>query len=145
MNRVKEILERKGAAVVSIARTATLAEAAELLHEHNIGALLVTDGEESLVGVLSERDIVREIARSGAAFATLPVEAAMTADVRTCSPSDSVQDLMSGMTRFRMRHYPVLDDGKLVGIVSIGDLVKHRLSEMETEKNVLRDILVARQ
>lgn len=145
MLTVKDILERKGTAVVSVRRDEPLIEAARRLREHNIGALIVTDTDGTLAGLVSERDIVQQLARQGSAVAAVTVEAAMTPEVRTCRPDDSVQDLMQWMTRYRTRHYPVVEDGEVRGLVSIGDIVKHRLIEMETEKNVLRDIIVAKK
>lgn len=140
---VKDILERKGRTVVTVRRDQSLLQAAKLLRDHNIGALIVVDEDDNLAGVISERDIVWEVARNATARAVTVAEA-MTSDVRTCRPDDSVQELMGWMTRYRTRHYPVVHGDNVEGIVSIGDIVKHRLIEMETETNVLRDILVSK-
>lgn len=141
--KVQDIIERKGRKVVTIAPDATLVDASRLLADHQIGAVIVVRGD-SVAGILSERDIVRHFAEHQAAEAHRKVEDEMSRDVITCTSGDDVEDVMERMTRHRTRHLPVVDDGQLAGLISIGDVVKHRLTEIETEKNVLRDILVSR-
>lgn len=120
---VKTILARKGYDVVGIDRHATLGDAARVLSEHRIGVLLIKEAGERIAGLLSERDIVRTIAARGPAALDLGVEAIMTRQVVTCTESDSVGELMERMTAGRFRHLPVVERGRLIGIVSIGDVV----------------------
>lgn len=137
--RVAVILNRKGADVATIAPEATLADAVRALAEHNVGALVVSRDGRRVDGVVSERDIVRRLATSGAGSLDLAVADAMTADVTTCSRDATVDQLMATMTERRIRHIPVVQDGQLVGIVSIGDVVKSRMDELETETEVLHE------
>jgi CBS domain-containing protein len=111
------------------------------LAERKIGALVVTGPDRRFVGILSERDIVQELAEHGPAALDLPLTEVMTRKVMTCNPSDTISSLMGQMTQGKFRHLPVVDQGKLVGIVSIGDVVKHRLEEMEREQSALRDYI----
>ncbi|HTS92101.1 MAG TPA: CBS domain-containing protein [Stellaceae bacterium] len=135
---VETILKTKGAAVVTIAPSATIAEAVALLTRKRIGALVVsTDGREPL-GILSERDIVHGLGQRGAILLDAKVDELMTRSVITCAPQDRLADLMALMTERRIRHLPVLDDGRLAGLVSIGDVVKNRLDEMEWESSSLK-------
>jgi CBS domain-containing protein len=138
---VKAIVDAKGSKVVSIEPTANLSTAAALLAEHGIGALLVYGPEHRIAGILSERDIVRALAHRGAAALEEPVGQVMTRKVVTCAPAETVGDIMERMTSGKFRHVPVLDEGRLVGIVSIGDVVKFRLHEMEAESAALRDYI----
>jgi len=138
---VKAILSVKGTDVFTIEPTATLAGAAKLLAERKIGALVVTGPDHRVVGIVSERDIVQELAASGAAALDLPLTEVMTRKVITCSASDTISSVMERMTAGKFRHLPVLDQGRLAGIVSIGDVVKHRLQEMEREQSALRDYI----
>ncbi len=139
--RVSEILRHKGDDVATIASSATLAEAAEVLSVRRIGALIVSDDGSTIVGIISERDIVRHVAEKGAAGLTAHVARAMTEEVRTCSAADSLEHLMRLMTDHRIRHLPVLDDGRLGGIVSIGDVVKRRLEDLENERQQLTEYI----
>ncbi len=139
---VEAILRRKGQNVVTTAPTASIKGAAELMREKNIAALMVVSGEATL-GIVTERDIVRAFARDGVAIASKAVQEIMTAKLITGTPGDSVKHVMEVMTNKRIRHYPVLKDGKLAGLVSIGDVVRHRLQDLELEKNVLRDAYIA--
>jgi CBS domain-containing protein len=141
--QAEHILRRKGRNTVTIAPDATLEDAADTLSSHNIGALVVTD-DGRVVGVFSERDLVRQISERGPAALRLSVDSVLEdgAEVPTCTPDDDVKDLMAFVTRERVRHLPVLEDGALNGIISVGDLLKHRLEEMETEKQVLRERLM---
>jgi CBS domain-containing protein len=141
--RISDILGDKGMEVHTALPWVSVSDAARRLTDADVGALVVCDADRRIRGVVSERDIVRHIARRGAALDT-PVEAIMTHEVHTCSPQETVARAMALMTRFRYRHLPVVDDGRLVGIISIGDLVKHRVHEMEMETGVLRDRVIAR-
>lgn len=137
------ILKRKGTETVTIHRDELIATAVNLLTHENIGALIVTDEVRRVVGVLSERDIIRSLAHTGAQTLKQSVRDLMTDQTLTCSPDDSVKKLMRTMTQRRVRHLPVMEDGVLRGIVSIGDLLKYRLEELETERHVLRDRLLS--
>ena len=141
--QIRHILQQKGRDIVAISPTATLADAAQLLAKKRIGALLVKEGA-SLAGILSERDLVRDIAAEGAEALTRKVAAYMTKSVATCRESDSVEDLMEMMTRGRFRHVPVRDDElSLCGVISIGDVVKTRIAETVNEANSLREYISA--
>lgn len=137
---VNSILQSKGSAVATIEPTATMAAATALLAEKRIGALVVTGAEGRVVGILSERDVVRAMAKGDGAMKT-PLSEVMTRKVVTCRANDSITTIMEQMTAGKFRHLPVVEDGRLVGIVSIGDVVKHRLWELEQEQNALRDYI----
>ena len=139
---VEAILKRKGQNVVTTAPTTSIKSAAELMRENNIAALMVVDGEATL-GIITERDIVRAFARDGVAMGSKPVQDIMTAKLITGTPEDSVKHVMQVMTNKRIRHFPVYKAGKLAGLVSIGDVVRHRVQDLELEKNVLRDAYIA--
>jgi CBS domain-containing protein len=139
---VKAILARKGNDIVTIEPTATLAAAAKLLAERRIGAVLVLGIEGRVAGILSERDIVRALAERGAAMLEQRVEQMMTRKVFTCTESDTVGQVMEQMTAGKFRHVPVVDQGRLIGIISIGDVVKYRLHEIENESNALREYIL---
>ena len=139
---VKAILARKGNDVVSIEPAATLAQAAKLLAERRIGAVLVLGVEGRVAGILSERDIVRVLAERGAAVLSERVEQVMTRKVFTCGESDTVAKLMEQMTGGKFRHVLVVDQGRPIGIISIGDVVNHRLHEIENESNALREYIL---
>jgi CBS domain-containing protein len=137
--QVRHILRDKGGHVVGIALGASLAEAAAILNDKRIGALVVQDSAGALGGIFSERDLVRAIAADGAAALKHKVDRYLTRDVVTCGLTDTVEDLMEMMTRGRFRHVPVLDDGgKLCGLISIGDVVKNRIAETVREAEELR-------
>jgi CBS domain-containing protein len=138
---VKTILAAKGGNVVSIEPTATLASAVKTLAERKIGALLVLGPDRRLVGILSERDIVRVLAERGADALHEPLAQVMTRKVVTCGQSETIGGLMEQMTIGKFRHLPVVEQDQVVGIVSIGDVVKHRLQEMEHESAALRDYI----
>ena len=129
--------------VATIDHDATLQEAAEALAADDIGALVVLR-EGGLAGIISERDVVRGLAERGPRILDMQVSELMTRDVVSCAPRDTVKQVMAEMTRRRIRHLPVIAEGVLCGIVSIGDVVKNRLDEMETETNVLREVYIAR-
>ena len=122
--------------VVTIGPDATVRELIALLAEHNVGALVVSDDGERVTGIVSERDVVRRL-HADAAVLDTTVSAIMTADVRTCSGEDGLTDLMQTMTEHRIRHVPVVADGRLTGIISIGDVVKSRIGELEFERDQL--------
>jgi CBS domain-containing protein len=136
--KVSHILQEKGRDVVTVAATATIEEATKTLAAKRIGAVIVRDGGGAVGGILSERDIVRALAKSGADCLSHNVADHMTRDVVTCSEADSVDDLMEQMTRGRFRHLPVVEDRQLIGIVSIGDVVKTRIAETVFEAESLR-------
>ena len=138
---VKSILAGKGGEVVTIEPTARLAAAVRLLAERRIGALLVLGADHRISGILSERDIVRVLAERGSAVLEEPVGQVMTRKVVTCTESEPVAGVMEFMTAGKFRHIPVVDQGRLIGIVSIGDVVKHRLHEMERESEAMRDYI----
>ena len=142
--QVSHLLREKGRDIVSIASEATLSEAARLLARRRIGALLVRDGTGELLGILSERDVVRAVAEESVSALARPVSAYMTRDVATCAPHDTVDALMEMMTQGRFRHVPVMDEHeRLVGIVSIGDVVKSRIEETVREAATLREYISA--
>ena len=134
---VATILKAKGSDVVKVDPAVTLSDVAMLLAERRIGAVLVMEGRKVL-GILSERDIVKSMARIGGEALRAPVHEVMTARVVTCGLNDSVDDVMDVMTEGRFRHLPVMEHGELVGIVSIGDVVKHRIAETVMETEALR-------
>ena len=136
---VSSILKQKGADVETTHPEVSVAEAARRLTEKGIGSLVVCEPQGKVVGILSERDIIKGISTHGQAVVGLPIKSIMTDGTISCAPDDQVKHIMSVMTRQRVRHIPVLVDRKLVGIVSIGDLVKSRLGQTELEVNVLRD------
>jgi CBS domain-containing protein len=135
---VSTILKQKGSDVVTTEPERTIGETAKLLDRHRIGAVLVLGADGSVGGVLSERDIVRAVARHGERALAMAVRDLMTRDVIVCEPKDTVQDVMALMTHRRIRHVPVVADGRLAGIVSIGDVVKGRLGDVEMEAESLR-------
>lgn len=145
MSTVADVLSSKGHTIVSILPSETVHAAARLLDLKRIGAVIVRDRRGKLLGILSERDIVRAIAHRGDAALEDKVEDLMTREVRTCTPKDSIKDLMQMMTTRRHRHVPVCNDlNELVGIVSIGDVVKARLDEQAHEVAVLRDLTLVK-
>jgi CBS domain-containing protein len=138
---VKAILAGKSADVVTIDPTATLADAVKLLAANRIGAVVVTGADRRLIGILSERDIVRTLATEGASALQTSVSDSMTRKVVTCAETETISEIMERMTAGKFRHVPVVDQGHLIGIVSIGDVVKSRLEEMERESDALRDYI----
>ena len=138
---VETILRNKGSWVATIRPDATIADAVDMLNRERIGALVVSEDGGSVDGVLSERDIVIALAKDGIELLARSVDEVMTRNVITCDPADSVGELMAEMTNRRVRHLPVVKDGRLRGIVSIGDLVKNRLDEVEFEANSLRSFI----
>lgn len=138
---VKSILAEKGHDVVTLEPSATVGEAAKLLGERRIGAVVVTTGDRRIAGILSERDIVRVIGEGGAEAMAMTVDNVMTAKVMTCRETHSVHDVMEIMTRGRFRHLPVERNGQLDGIISIGDVVKRRIEEAEREAEQIRSYI----
>jgi CBS domain-containing protein len=138
---VKAILAAKGGNVINIEPTATLETAVKTLAEHRIGALLVLGPDRRVMGILSERDIVRVLAERGASVLSQPLASVMTRKVVTCSQSDTVDVLMQRMTTGKFRHLPVVEQEQVIGVISIGDVVKHRVQEMEQESAALRDYI----
>ena len=141
---IQSILDHKGSKVVTIAPDTRVGAAAHRLRLEHIGAIIITSGDH-IEGILSERDIVYGLTEHGAAVVDLPVSALMSRNVHTCRPDADIRDVMRLMTQHRIRHVPVVENGVLRGIVSIGDVVKSRLENMELETNVLRDYAVAHQ
>jgi len=138
---VKLILKSKGPAVETIQPDATIAEAVDRLTSKRIGVLVVSADGSAVDGIISERDIVTGLAEHGASLLDMRVNERMTRDVKTCSPEDTVNAVMELMTDRRIRHVPVIEDGVLAGIVSIGDAVKSRLQELESEASHLREYI----
>jgi len=142
--QVKHILSEKGRDVVTITTDATLSEAARLMARRRIGAVVVKGHDGMIAGIFSERDLVRAIAEDSVAALGKTVGSRMTRDVTTCSDCDTIEELMETMTHGRFRHMPVIEDDRLVGIVSIGDVVKTRIAETVREAESLRDYIAAR-
>ena len=138
---VASILKAKGNSVYTIDGGRMLADAAQLLAERKIGAVIVVDDANTIRGILGEREIVLAIARHGANVLTHPVRDHMVRNFGTCKRSDSTEHLMALMTGSRQRHVPVVEDGRLLGVVSIGDVVKRRIAESEHEANSLREYI----
>lgn len=137
---VERIVSGKGREVVTVAPDLTLGEAVRLLSERRIGAVVVIDGQ-SVIGIISERDVVRAVGEMAGAALSEPVSRYMTRDLVTCTSKSSIDSLMVLMTERKFRHIPVVEEGRLGGIVSIGDIVKHRLAEMEAEGKAMRDYI----
>jgi CBS domain-containing protein len=138
---VETILRGKGRAVATIRPDETVGDAVAALVSGNIGALVASENGEKVDGIISERDIVHALAHHGAGLLSLTVAEVMTRSVVTCDPTESVAELMAEMTNRRIRHLPVVRDGRLCGIVSIGDVVKNRLDEIEFEAHSLRSFI----
>ncbi|MFQ5954853.1 MAG: CBS domain-containing protein [Kiloniellales bacterium] len=139
--KVESVLEAKGRDIITISSDAKVAEAARMLKDKRIGALVVSDDGTTAVGILSERDIVHAMVDHGPAVQDLLVSDLMTQEVITCAPDDAIVDLMTQMTERRIRHLPVVKDGVLCGMVSIGDVVKNRIEEVETEASAMREFI----
>lgn len=137
--RIHDILRRKGDSVVTVRSDATLADLLALLGEHRIGAVVVSDADGEVTGVVSERDVIAHLHRSRGPQPDVRVSELMTAPAVTCSPEDELESLARTMTERRIRHLPVVVDGRLAGIVSIGDVVKARLDQLQDERDQLVD------
>lgn len=142
--KVHTMLARKGSTVTTIKPNDTVGTAVRLLKENRIGALVVSADGARVDGILSERDIVRALDERGSGLLETPVSGLMTSIVKTCAPADGIEALMTEMTRSRIRHLPVVEDGRLSGIISIGDVVKARVEELEAEASALRDYVGGR-
>lgn len=140
---VAHILKQKGNAVITVEPSQTLQDVAGILAKHRIGAVIVVDPAGGLAGIVSERDVVRALANEGAAALTRAASEFMTAKVRTCSPRDTEAGLMGLMTEHRIRHLPVVDDGKLAGMISIGDVVKLRIELIEREAEEMKSYIAS--
>ena len=140
--KISDVLRSKGSEVITIKPDDTVSQLLALLAEHRIGAVVVSTDGSSVDGIVSERDVVRHLHSSGTSVLDGPVSRIMTSDVTTGSADDNIADLAGTMTEMRVRHVPILDaDGRLAAIVSIGDIVKHRLSELQSERDQLRDYI----
>ena len=140
---VAAMLSRKGREVVTTSATGSIAGAIDTLTRHRIGALVVVDEDDRIAGIISERDIVRAIATQGAQALSTPLASVMTRSVVTCAESDTVDEVMARMTRQRFRHLPVVENGRLTGIISIGDVVKARIEAVEREAEDMRAYIAA--
>ena len=138
---VETILQTKGVLVHTLSETATLADAVTLLNANNIGAVVITDHGGAIAGILSERDIVRQLGRDPSGALATQISACMTTGVVTCERMTTITEVMARMTSRRIRHMPVVEDGTLLGIISIGDVVKHKIREIEHEAEALRDYI----
>jgi len=141
--KAEHILQAKGAAVFSVQAADTISKAISVLNDKNIGAVIVQDASEKVVGILSERDIVRHMGARGAEVLTMKVSECMTPDPITCAADVSVDELMAKMTEKRVRHLPVTQDKKIVGVVSIGDVVKRKIEQAEQEAQALKDYIAS--
>ena len=139
---VSVILAHKGHDVVTIDPAESLAQAIKLLADKRIGAAIVLGADRRIAGIISERDIVRALADRGAAVLDEPVSGTMTRKVVTCNENETVASIMERMTAGKFRHVPVVDQGRLMGLVSIGDIVKHRVHEMERDSVAMRDYIM---
>ncbi len=140
---VSDILKLKDSDVVTTGPDETVGATARLMNGRRIGAVVVVDGDDTVIGIISERDVVRGIATKGDAILDTPVRALMTADVVACTAGETIAGIMKTMTTRRFRHMPIIEDGVLRGMISIGDVVKHRLEETEMEAQALRDYVLA--
>jgi CBS domain-containing protein len=138
---VAAILRQKGRAVTTALPSITLLEAARRLAQKRIGAIVVVEPHGELVGIISERDIIRALSEAGPDCLTRPVSETMTRQVVTCQETDTLDELMAMMTTRRFRHLPVVTEGALVGIISIGDVVKHHVAEIEMEATAMREYI----
>ena len=142
--RVSDILKSKGSAVKTIEPKASIRALARSLQSEDIGVMVVTDTVGSIKGIISERDLARGLADFGSDVSSMSVSDLMTTSVVTCSSEDSVANVARIMTQRRIRHLPVVSGNKIIGLISIGDVLKHRLDEVQLEANVLRDVAIAR-
>ena len=142
--KVADILRTKGDRVMTVRPDETIANLSQRLRIEKVGALIVSEDGKTIGGIISERDVAHGLAEHGASLPQLEVSSLMTRGVVTCSPDDTIADISRVMTNRRVRHLPVESNGRLVGVVSVGDVVKHRIDEVEMEANVLRDYAIAR-
>ncbi len=139
--KAEHILQSKGTDVFAVTDKDTIADAVSVLNSKNIGAVIVKDNAGAIVGILSERDIVRRLGEKGAAAMSMPVGDCMTANPFTCSPEASVDEMMAQMTQKRIRHLPVTNSGNIVGVISIGDVVKRKIEQAEKEAQALKEYI----
>lgn len=139
---VKQILKSNAGGVVTISPEASVTDAAELLAARRIGALIVSTDGETVMGILSERDIVRELGKRGTGCLTDKVEAVMTRSIYGCTPEDNADQVLDTMTKRRFRHMPVMDGKRMIGVISIGDVVAARLAELQLEKDALTGMIM---
>jgi CBS domain-containing protein len=142
--QISQLLEGKGAFVATVQPDVPIIDVVKEMTERSIGSLVVSDDGDTIAGIVSERDVVAAISRFTAAILDEPVRTIMSTTVQTCRSDDSIDSLMATMTDQRIRHIPVVDDGRLVGIVSIGDLVKARMDELERDRDALEHFITAR-
>ena len=140
---VDTILQTKGVVVHTLPKTGTLADAVTLLNTHNIGAVVITDDKQHIVGILSERDIVRQLGKHPTGALKLSIADCMTKGVVTAERTTTIDDVMESMTKRRIRHMPIAEGRKLVGIISIGDVVKLKIAEVEHEAEALREYIAS--
>lgn len=141
--KVEHILHSKGADVFSVRQDDSIADAVATLNEKNIGAVIVKDASENITGILSERDIVRRLGKQGVSALSMRVAECMTPNPFTCPPEATVDDVMAQMTEKRIRHLPVTNDGKIVGVISIGDVVKRKIQQAEQEAQALKEYIAS--
>lgn len=138
---IAAVLARKGNEVVMADESMSIRDVVGLLHQRSIGAVLITNESSDVIGVLSERDVIHGLATHGPALLDMPARTIMTSPVITCRPTDSVRQVLTLITERRFRHVPVVEDGRLVGLVSIGDLVKRRIEDVEQEAEALKSYI----
>ena len=138
---VSVLIKEKGAGVITTEPATTVAEVADIIARKRIGAVVVTEQDDQVVGIISERDIVNGLSKFGINLLKLPVSDVMTRDVFTCATTENLNQLRREMTNRRARHIPIVEEGKLIGIISIGDIVKNRLDELESETQQMRDYI----
>jgi CBS domain-containing protein len=142
--KIQDLLTEKGSAVVTISPSKTVLDAAMLMTEHNIGALIVSDDKIHIDGLISERDIVRRLSQIAGPVVNEPVASIMTSSVYICRVEDDVEYVMEVMTDNKVRHVPVVCDGKVCGMISIGDIVKNRITELQSDREHLLKYITAR-
>ena len=140
---VDTILQTKGVRVHTLSESGTLADAVTALNAHNVGALVITDNADTIIGMLSERDIIHRLGENPAGALALRIGDCMSRNVTTCSRQTTIADVMERMTRLRVRHMPVAESGRLIGIVSIGDVVKFKIEEAEHEAAALKEYIAS--
>ena len=138
---VSALIKEKGAGVITTGPATTVSEVADIIARERIGAVVVTEQDDQVVGIISERDIVNGLSKRGTKLLDLPISDVMTRDVFTCATTEDVNQLRREMTNRRARHIPIVEEGKLIGIISIGDIVKNRLDELESETQQMRDYI----
>lgn len=141
--KASDILQSKGVQVYGVSASATVADAVQLLNSENIGAVIVHDTNKKLIGILSERDVVRKIGADGAKVLSDAVTDIMTADPFTCGPETELDAMLAKMTDKRIRHLPIVDAGQVIGVISIGDVVKRKIENAEQEAQALKDYISA--